>query len=196
MLRTLTIVSNQIVLSFGVFGSFFIIEASQVWGRTLCNPWDWASKPIKRCKEENQRKKSIMKQFCMVMRNLRMLCEIQRTAVARKIWSTFWSPLSTFYISFRISGSQESNTSNGVQFWDETKKLWPIEGNCAKLKKNFALTFPDAKIFALTFPDAKIFALTFPNAKIFAAHFPKVKIFALTFSDAKLFTPPFSNAKM
>ncbi|KAL6345179.1 hypothetical protein AAG906_013663 [Vitis piasezkii] len=63
--------------------------------------------------------------------------------------------------------SHESNASNGVQFGAETKKLWPIQGNCAKLKRNFALTFPDAKIFALIFPDAKIFALTFPNEKIF-----------------------------
>ena len=67
------------------------------------------------------------------------------------------------------------------------KKLWSFEGNCAKLKRNFALTFPDAKIFALTFPNAKIFTPTFPNAKIFAAHFPNAKIFALTFSDAKFF---------
>ena len=132
----------------------------------------------------------------MVMRNLYMLCEIQRTAVPRQIWSTSWSSLSTWNISFRSSGSQESNASNSVQFEAETKKLWPIEGNCAKLKRNFALAFPDAKIFALTFPDAKIFALTFPNAKIFAAHFLNVKIFTLTFSDAKFFAPPFSNAKM
>ena len=92
-------------------------------------------------------------------------------------------------------GSQESNASNGVQFGAETKKLWPIEGNCAKLKRNFALTFLDAKIFALTFLDAKIFALTFPNAKIFAAHFPNAKIFALTFSNAKFFALPFFDAK-
>ena len=127
-----------------------------------------------------------MKQFCMVMRNLHMICEIQRTEVARKIWSNSWSPLSTLYISFGGLGSQESNASNGVQFGAETKKLWPIEGNCTKLKRNFALTFPDAKIFTLTFP----------NVKIFAAHFPNAKIFALTFSDAKFFTPPFSNVKM
>ena len=106
-------------------------------------------------------------------------------------------------LNFGNSGVQRFNS---VQFGSETKKLWPIEGNCAKLKRNFALTFPDAKIFALTFPDAKIFALTFPdakifaltfpNAKIFAAHFSNGKIFALTFSDAKFFAPPFSNAKM
>ena len=137
-----------------------------------------------------------MKQFCMVMRNLHMLGEIQRTAVSKKIWSTFWSPFFTYYILFRSLGSQESNASNSVQFGAETKKLWPFEGNCAKLKRNFALTFPDAKIFALTFPDAKIFALTFPNAKIFISHFSNAKIFTQTFSDAKFFAPPFSNAKM
>ena len=122
----------------------------------------------------------------MVMRNLYMLCEIQRTAVPRQIWSTSWSSLSTCYISFRSSGSQKSNYSNSVQFRAETRKLWLIEGNCTKLKRNFALTFPDAKIFALTFP----------NAKIFAAHFLNVKIFTLTFSDAKFFASPFSNVKM
>ena len=94
--------------------------------------------------------------------------------------------MSTFYISFLISGSQESNASNGVQFGAEMKKLWPIEGNCAKLKRNFALTFPDAKIFALTFPDVKLFALTFSNAKIFTLPFFDAKIFASLFSDAKM----------
>ena len=142
----------------------------------MCNPWEGVSNPIKRCKEEDQREKSIMKQFCMVMQNLHMLCEIQRTAVARKIWSTFWSPFFIYYISFRSSGIQESNASNSVQFGAEMRKLWPIERNCTKLKRNFALTFLDAKIFALTFPDAKIFTLTFPNAKIFTVHFPNVKI--------------------
>ena len=122
--------------------------------------------------------------------------EIQRTAVPRKIWNTSLSPFFTYYTSFRISGSQESNASNGLQFGVETRKWWPIEGNWAKLKRNFTLTFPNAKIFALTFPDAKIFTLTFPNAKIFTAHFSNAKIFTLTFSDAKFFAPPFSNAKM
>ena len=109
---------------------------------------------------------------------------------------TLWSPFYVYYMSFQSSGSQESNASNGVQFGAETKKLWPIEGNCAKFKRNLALTFPEAKIFALTFPDAKIFALTFPNVKIFAAHFLNANISTLTFSDAKFFAPPVSNAKM
>ena len=32
-------VTNQFLASFGVFGSFFIIETSQEWGRILWNPW-------------------------------------------------------------------------------------------------------------------------------------------------------------
>ena len=86
-------------------------------------PLGMSFKPIKRCKEEDQREKSIMKQFCMLMRNLHMLCEIQRTEVERKIWSTFWSPILTFYISFRRSGSQDSNTLNSVQFGAKMRKL-------------------------------------------------------------------------
>ena len=39
MLRTLAIVCNQIVLSFGVVDRFFIIKAIQEWGRTLYSPW-------------------------------------------------------------------------------------------------------------------------------------------------------------
>nr|CAN66620.1 hypothetical protein VITISV_023012 [Vitis vinifera] len=80
------------------------------------------------------------------------------------------------WIVYFLRFEMESNASNGVQFGVETKKLWPIEGNYVKLKRNFALTFPGAKIFALTFPDAKIFALTFPNAKIFALTFSNVKM--------------------
>ena len=106
-------------------------------------------------------------------------------------WSNFawWCEIFICYVKFK--GQQFQG-----KFGAEMKKLWPIEGNCAKLKRNFALTFPDAKIFTLTFLDAKIFVLTFPNAKIFVAHFPNAKIFTPTFSDAKFFAPPFSNAKM
>ena len=137
-----------------------------------------------------------MKQFLMVIRNLHMLCEIQRTTVTKKIWSTSWSSLSMYYISFRSSGSQESYASNSVQFGVETKKLWPFEGKCAKLKRNFVLTFPNAKIFALTFPNAKIFIAHFSNVKIFTLTFSDAKFFASPFSDAKFFASPFSDAKM
>ena len=39
---------------------------------------------------------------------------------------------------FRSLGSQESNTSNGVQIEAKMKKLWPLEDNHTKLKDNFA----------------------------------------------------------
>ena len=87
MLRTLAIVSNQIVLSFGVFDSFLITKAIQEWGRFPYNPR---------------------------------------------------SPFYTYYISFRSSGSQESNTLNGVQIGAKTKKLWPFEDNRTKFSENFA----------------------------------------------------------
>ena len=80
---------------------------------------------------------------------------------------------SIVYILYIISKLEKSGVQcfKCVQIGVETKKLWPFEGNCVKLKRNFTSPFPDAKIFALTFLDAKIFALTFPDAKIFAAHF-------------------------
>ena len=47
-------------------------------------------------------------------------------------WCTSWSSNYTYYISFRSSGSQESNASNGVQIGVETKKLWPFEDERSK----------------------------------------------------------------
>ena len=73
--------------SFGVFGSYLIIETSQEWQRILWNPWQCKLKlkymknpsfgalhsllpsQSKICKEENQRKKSNNQHFRMVVRN-------------------------------------------------------------------------------------------------------------------------------
>ena len=121
------------------------------------------------------------------MRNLHMLCEIQRTEVARQIWSTSWSPIITCYISFLSSRSQESNTLNGVQFGAEKRKLWPFEGDCTKLRRNFALTFPDAKISALTSHDisqCEIFHTTYlPCENVIARYFtlPLLDLFTLRY---------------
>ena len=38
---------------------------------------------------------------------------------------------------FQISGSQQSNASNGVQFGVETKKLQPLQVNHSELKEAF-----------------------------------------------------------
>ena len=54
-------------------------------------------------------------------------------------WSTSWSSFHAYYMSFWSSGSQESNTWNGVWIKVEMNKLWPLEANCAKLKGNFAV---------------------------------------------------------
>ena len=43
-----------------------------------------------------------------------------------------------YYISFQILGSQESIASNSARFGVKTKKLWPFEDDCAKLKGNVA----------------------------------------------------------
>ena len=52
-------------------------------------------------------------------------------------WSTFWSPIYAFYMSFRSSGSQQSNASNGAQFRVETRKLQPLQVNHSELKEAF-----------------------------------------------------------
>ena len=44
----------------------------------------------------------------------------------------------TYYILFQSLGSQESIASNCAQFGVKTKKLWPFEDDCAKLKGNVA----------------------------------------------------------
>ena len=50
---------------------------------------------------------------------------------------TSWSPFSTCYIPFQISGSQESNASNGMQFGVEMKELQSLQADHSKLKEEF-----------------------------------------------------------
>ena len=64
--------------------------------------------------------------------------KFKRRAAAGHILSTSWGSFYTYYMSFRSSGSQESNASNDVQIRAEMKKLWPLEDNRTKLKDNFA----------------------------------------------------------
>ena len=78
MLRTFAIISNQIVLSFGVFYSFFITKAIQDWGefyrihgKAIGSSFTWRTQALKlyspfpkanhQCKEGKQREKSNMK---------------------------------------------------------------------------------------------------------------------------------------
>ena len=62
----------------------------------------------------------------------------KRIVTVNHFWSTSWSPNYAYYMSFRSLGSQQSNTSNGVRFRAEMKKLQPLEANHTKLKANFA----------------------------------------------------------
>ena len=63
-------------------------------------------------------------------------------------WSTYWISNYAYYISFRISGSQESNSLNGMQFGVETKKLWLFEDEHSKLSGNFAAETPFGRVFS------------------------------------------------
>ena len=53
-------------------------------------------------------------------------------------WSTSWSSIYAYYMSFRSSGSYQFNASNGTQFGVEMKELQPLEADHTKLKANFA----------------------------------------------------------
>ena len=55
-------------------------------------------------------------------------------------WSTYWSPIYACYISFRSSGSQKSNASNGVWFGVEMKELQPLQAYHSKLKAKWCTT--------------------------------------------------------
>ena len=70
--------------------------------------------------------------------------KFKRTTSVGNISITSWSPFYAYYMSFRCSGSQESNASNSTRIGDETKKLWPLEDNCTKLCENFAVAKPPA----------------------------------------------------
>ena len=67
------------------------------------------------------------------------------------LWDIFWSTSSSsfyiYYIPFRSSGSQESNSWNGVQIGVETKKLWSLQENCTELSGNFAHLNPRCENF-------------------------------------------------
>ena len=52
-------------------------------------------------------------------------------------WSTSWSPIYACYMSFRSSGSQQSNASNILQCGVEMKELQLLEVDHSKLKKEF-----------------------------------------------------------
>ena len=62
----------------------------------------------------------------------------------RNFWSTLWSSIYTRYMSFRSSGSQQSNASNSAQFGVEMKELQPLQANHSKLKAKCCMTAKSA----------------------------------------------------
>ena len=116
------------MLSFGVFfitfwspkqskieGELYIIHGKangssftrRIQAFEVCSP---LPKVNQECKEEKQGEESNMKKS-------------KRTETVGHISITSWSPLCTYYMSFRSLGSQESKASNGVQIGAEMKKL-------------------------------------------------------------------------
>ena len=96
----------------------------------LCSPLPKANHE---CKKEKQREKSNMKKF-------------KRTETIGHISSTYWSPFSAYYMSFRSSRSQESNSLNGMWIGAEMKKLWLFKDNRTKLSENYVAAKWVAKI--------------------------------------------------
>ena len=100
--------------------------------------------------------------------------KFKRRAAAGHISSTSQSPFYTYYISFRSSGSQESNSLNSVQIRTEIKKLWPLEDNRTKLKDNFA----SCKITNSTCEiKVQLVKWTLSTCKIFASHVSTCEIY-------------------
>ena len=126
-----------------------------------CSPFP---KSNQECKEEKQRDESNMKKS-------------KRTAYLGHISSTFWSPFYAYYISFRSSGSQESNALNSVQIGAKMKKLWPLEDNRTKLKDNFAsceITNSTCEV------KVQLAKWTISTCEIFASHVSTYKIHLCT----------------
>ena len=138
MLRTLAINSNQIVLSFDVFVSNLITKAIQHWGeffgihgKAMESSETWRTEALKSFAIS----KSGM-QGGEAKRNLPW--SIPDDSRFSHFWSTSWSSIYAYYMSFRSSGSQKFNASNSVWFGVEMKELQPLEADHSKLKEDFA----------------------------------------------------------
>ena len=128
------------------------------------------------------------------------------------LWDIFWSTSSsafyTYYIPFRISGSQESNALNGVQIGVETKTLWSLQENWTELSGNFSHLNPRCENFHTVqnhllahechFTHLKAnFARCESRCKNFAHHYSRCKILSprCEFSKHQFRTPLFKVRK-
>ena len=65
-------------------------------------------------------------------------------------------------MSFRSSGSQQSNASNGVQFGVEMKELQPFQANHSKLKEEFCTALRNHPFIARWFRSLFVQCCRFP----------------------------------
>ncbi len=77
-------------------------------------------------------------------------------------WSTSWSPIYACYMSFRSSGSQQSNASNSAQFEVEMKELQPLEADHSKLKEEFCTALRNHPFVARWFRSLFVQCCGFP----------------------------------
>ena len=137
MLRTLTIISNQIVLSFSVLIVIWSPKQSKIEESSL-------ESMEKQMESSETWRTEALKSFAIsksgmqggeAKRNLPW--SILDDSHFSHFWSTSWSPIYACYISFRSSGSQKSNASNGAWFRVEMKELQPLQADHSKLKEEF-----------------------------------------------------------
>ena len=123
ILRTLAINSNQIVLSFGVLIVFLFQKQSEIEESSL------ESMAKKMESSETWRTKAL-KSFAISKSGMQggeakrnLTWSILDDSYFSHFWSTSWSSIYACYMSFRSSGSQQSNASNGAWFGVEMKEL-------------------------------------------------------------------------
>ena len=192
MLRTLAIISNQIVLSFGVFDSFFYHQS---------NPRLKESSILSMAKQMEAHFHEEQKLWSFVVLCQKQIKNARRKNRERNLTSrnSRWEHqqdtfralpgVHTYYISFRKLGSQEFNASNGVQIGAEMKKLWPFEDNRTKLSENFAVAKSACKNFEAAKPPASTRVPLCNSNSIFASHLVK-STFSCEIDTSNLRNPP------
>ena len=139
MLRTLAIISNQIVLSFGVFDSFLITKAIQDWGeffrihgKAIRSSFTWKTQALElysplpkanqECKEEKQREEFNMKKS-------------KRTASVGHISSSSWSPCILYVISKLGKSEVQRFKWYANQSWNE--EVMAIRSKSHQVERQF-----------------------------------------------------------
>ena len=133
MLRTLAIISNQIVLSFGVLIAFLSPKQSEIEESSL-------ESMAKQMESSETWRTEALKSFAISKSEMqggeakRNQHEAFLMTVISATFGAFWSPIYACYMSFWSWWSQQSNASNGSQFKIEMKELQPLQAYHPNLK--------------------------------------------------------------